>query len=82
MLRPITRRAWGILSAALALAAIPLALEAQTGQITGTVLDAETQAPMGTVQVFLQGTSHGALTGQDGRFTLSDVSPGRYTLVS
>jgi TonB-linked SusC/RagA family outer membrane protein len=34
------------------------------------------------VQVYLQGTSHGALTGQGGRFTLSDVEPGSYTVVA
>lgn len=59
------------------------ALEAQqAGTVTGLITDEVTLAPLPTVQVFLQGTSRGGLTNQEGRFTLNDVPPGSYTLVA
>src|SRR5690606_22472692 len=48
------------------------------GQITGSVVDAETLQPLATVQVFIQGTSIGALTGAGGQFTLVEVPAGTH----
>ncbi|HSM03929.1 MAG TPA: SusC/RagA family TonB-linked outer membrane protein [Longimicrobiales bacterium] len=59
---------------ALGLAALPAA--AQTGQIVGQVRDAATQRPLEAVQVFIQGTSVGALTNAAGRFLLLNVPAG------
>jgi len=52
------------------------------GQITGSVVDAETLQPLATVQVYIQGTSIGALTSGGGQFTISQVPPGTHTLVA
>ncbi len=53
-------------------------ISAQEGTITGTVVDAATQAPLGGVQVFLEDTDFGTLTGQNGQFTIGSVAPGTY----
>jgi TonB-linked SusC/RagA family outer membrane protein len=58
-------------------------LSAQTGgQITGRVVNIETGQPLGSVQVFLEGTSRGSITRADGTFTISDVPPGTYTVAT
>lgn len=62
--------------------AIPGVVQAQAGQVSGIVTDETTGGPLATVQIFLQGTSRGILTGQDGRYTLSDVPAGSYTLIA
>jgi len=60
----------------------PRALLAQeSGSITGRVVDAETQAPLSEVTVLIEGEDLGALTKSDGRFVISNVSPGSYVLV-
>jgi outer membrane receptor protein involved in Fe transport len=52
----------------------------ESGRISGEVVDAQTRAPVGQVQVFLQGTSYGTLTRQDGRFLMVNIPAGTYTL--
>ncbi|MEJ2540110.1 MAG: TonB-dependent receptor [Gemmatimonadota bacterium] len=59
---------------AMGAAALPAA--AQTGQIVGQVRDAASQRPLEAVQVFIQGTSTGALTNAAGRFLLLNVPAG------
>ena len=59
--------------------AVPVA--AQTATLTGTVLDAETEAPLPLANVVLSGTDRGATTSEAGRFAIRDLAPGRYTLV-
>ena len=44
---------------------------AQTRLIEGTVVDSLTQEPLGYVSVYLRGTTHGAMTDEDGKFSLS-----------
>jgi TonB-linked SusC/RagA family outer membrane protein len=58
----------------------PGLLSAQsTGQVTGTVTSA-TGTPMAGVRVGVSGTTLGATTGADGRFSISGVSAGNHTL--
>ena len=54
---------------------------AQTGQITGRVIDDQGQA-LGSVQISLDGTSLGALSNQEGRFLLLNVPNGIYTVTA
>ena len=58
----------------------PMSAEAQTGQITGTVVDAQSSAPLGEVQVFLVDQSLGGLSRSDGRFLILNVPVGSYEL--
>lgn len=69
------RRAFVIL---LALLGLPLSLAAQatTGTITGIVTAEDTRAPVTGVNVFVVGTSRNAITGADGRYVITNVSPG------
>ncbi|MBW3553857.1 MAG: SusC/RagA family TonB-linked outer membrane protein, partial [Gemmatimonadetes bacterium] len=62
----------------LLLAGAPAA--AQAGQLQGTVVSATTEEPLAGAQVFLEGTSLGALSNDDGRFLLLNVPTGDYTV--
>jgi TonB-dependent receptor len=52
-----------------------------TGVVMGRVLDASDGTPLWGVNVTVKGTSIGAATNDDGRFKISNVPPGRFTLV-
>jgi len=67
-----------LLVAALGLAAGPA--QAQQGTVTGTVVEADGAAPLPAVNVGLAGTSLGAATDETGRFTISNVPVGTYTV--
>jgi TonB-linked SusC/RagA family outer membrane protein len=82
MLRHFVRSCWRVVAATALAAAIPLGAQAQGGTVTGTVTDAETSAPLSTVQVAIQGTSIGALTSAQGEFSLTNVPPGTYTILA
>ncbi|MFQ6674895.1 MAG: TonB-dependent receptor domain-containing protein [Fidelibacterota bacterium] len=56
------------------------AVSAQTGKITGSVIDRETGEPLVGANVIVVGTSFGAATDTEGRFVILDVSPGTYSL--
>ena len=63
------------------LALAPTMLDAQqTGTIVGTVIDATSQRPLQSAQVFIPGTSVGSLTTQAGRFILLNVPSGAQTV--
>ena len=64
----------------LALVASAPALLAQTGTLTGRVLDSSTQEPLPGATVLLTGTSLGAATDLTGRFTLPAVPVDAYTV--
>jgi len=49
-------------------------INAQQGAVTGIVKDQSGQ-PIGGATVLVKGTTNGALTGTDGRFTLTNVAP-------
>ncbi len=53
---------------------------AQVGAIVGRVTDAKTQTALAGATVVVQGTSHSATTGGDGRYRIADVAPGMYTV--
>ncbi len=72
------RRLLRLLTAALAVALAPAALDAQSaGVITGQVTDRANQ-PLTQVQVLIAGTQRGSMTDQQGRFTIRDVPAGSH----
>ena len=76
----ITRMGAALLALAMA-GILPVAVEAQEqARISGQVQNSETGAPIGQVQIHLEGTGLGTLSNQTGRFTLLNVPPGDYTL--
>lgn len=50
------------------------------GDVTGTVTDRATHAPLPGVQVFVEGTPIGTLTDNAGRYTLSNLPDGQATI--
>jgi len=56
-------------------------VEALYGEITGRVLDAETRQPLAFVSVYLDSTTIGVSSANDGSFVLTRVPPGKYRLV-
>ncbi len=55
-------------------------LRGTKGKIAGTVIDEFGETLIG-VQVFIEGTTRGALTDVDGKFTIVNLDPGTYTVV-
>ncbi|HZD06212.1 MAG TPA: carboxypeptidase-like regulatory domain-containing protein, partial [Longimicrobiales bacterium] len=55
-------------------------VEGQEGSVTGTVIGATSRAPIDGAQVSLEGTNLGALTNAAGRYLITGVSPGTYTM--
>ena len=51
-----------------------------TGTVAGIVTDKETGEPIFYVAVLLEGTVLGAMTDNDGKFTIKDVKPGTYNV--
>ena len=51
-----------------------------TGTIVGTVTDSKTGKQLAYANVILLGTSMGAMTLEDGKFTIRGVPPGTYTV--
>jgi hypothetical protein len=73
-------RRWLVAMVLGALAA-PLAVaHAQTGKLTGVVLDEETGKPLEGVAVTIQGTTLGNLTNASGRYFIISAPPGRYSV--
>ena len=65
----------------LAVSAFPSALLAQAeGTVTGRITDQNTTLPVTDVQIVVVGTQRGAQTDQQGRFTISGLPAGTYTL--
>jgi TonB-linked SusC/RagA family outer membrane protein len=61
-------------------AVVPKADEARAEVITGHVTDAASGRPLPNVQVGIVGTTLGATTNAEGRFTIANVGPGAHTL--
>src|SRR5690606_12858993 len=64
---------WLVLGGMLAL---PAHANGQVGRVVGRVLGSGTSEPLASAQVFLEGTSVGALSGADGRYALGGVPAG------
>ncbi len=60
--------------------AAPLSAQAGTGIVTGRVLDSASQQPLVSATIRVVGTTSGALTRNDGSYTLSGLRPGPQTL--
>lgn len=54
--------------------------QVSTGSVAGRVSDSATRRALASAQVFIPGTTRGALTDQNGEFVLVNVSPGAATL--
>ena len=68
-----------VLVSLIATAVIGTSALAQTGRITGTVTSAEGAKPVSGAQVVIVGTTTGAVTRDDGRYTIT-ANPGTYTV--
>ena len=53
---------------------------AQSGKVTGTLLDANTKEPLIGATVGIKGTTIGAITNVDGNYLMLNVAPGTYVL--
>ncbi len=54
---------------------------AQTGELTGVILDGEISGePLPFADVYIEGTTKGTNTDMEGKFTISDIEPGVYTV--
>lgn len=60
---------------------IPCLAFAQTGNINGKVVDEKNQAMPG-VSISIAGTTKGASTDQSGKFSITNVQPGTYVVIS
>lgn len=61
---------------------IYLPVFAQTAQVRGRIISAETDEPIRGARVFLAETTLGAVTTSDGTFTLRNIPSGTYQLVT
>lgn len=57
-----------------------LAVSAQSGKVTGRVMDVKNNAPLAYASVVLEGTTLGANTDTAGNFTINNVATGSYVL--
>ena len=54
----------------------------QKGSIRGTVIDAETGEPLVGTAVYIEGTSLGVATDLEGSFTISNITPGKCSIIA
>ncbi|UCE07986.1 MAG: carboxypeptidase-like regulatory domain-containing protein, partial [bacterium] len=59
-----------------------MSIAESSNQISGQVVDQTTGKPLVGVNIIVQGTSFGAATDSDGRFTIQKIPPGIYTIVA
>ena len=57
-----------------------LTVQAQTGTIRGTIMDAKTNEPLIGASVLVEGTTNGAATDLDGNYVIQNVAAGTYVL--
>jgi TonB-dependent receptor len=56
-------------------------LAQNTGKITGKIIDQKTSETLIGATVSIEGTTKGAATDVEGRYSLSGIAPGRYTIL-
>lgn len=61
---------------------VVLPAHAQSGSISGVVMEADTETPLPGANVVIQGTQMGTTTDSRGEFEIEDVSPGDHTVVA
>lgn len=71
-----------VLGLTILLPAGPVAAQALQGSVTGRVTDQATSAPVASAEVFLQGTELSTLSDESGRYVLSGVPAGTYSVVA
>ncbi len=76
----MNRKVFAVTLALLCFAAVGMVWGATTGKITGVVSDTQTKEPLVGVSVSVEGTNLGAITDQDGKYTILNVPVGTYTL--
>ncbi|GAA4325160.1 hypothetical protein GCM10023149_27290 [Mucilaginibacter gynuensis] len=59
----------------------PVLTFAQSGTISGKVIDAESKTALPKASIFLTETSYGTSANDDGTFTLRGLKPGKYLLI-
>lgn len=59
---------------------LSIASFAQTGSVSGTVVDAVTQQPLMGTSIVVRGTNTGAVTDANGTYRLANLEPGTYML--
>ena len=67
-----------VTAAALLIGVASNSLAQDQGTITGRVIEANSNAPVASVQLQVVGTTRGAVTGEDGRFRIAGIRPGQY----
>ena len=60
--------------------ALPLAVLAQPGKITGKVIDAKTGRPLAGANILVVGTHFGATTDASGHYVIRNLPPGKYVI--
>jgi hypothetical protein len=69
-----------LLALAAALAASPGAWPQSPGEVRGSVVDARGGEPLARVEILLAGSDYRAVSDARGRFRISGIAPGQYTL--
>lgn len=67
-------------SAILTLIMFSFSLISQTSSITGVITDQYSNEPLEFVNIFISEAQKGAITDEQGRYTVSDLKPGFYTV--
>ncbi|MES2779759.1 MAG: TonB-dependent receptor [Bacteroidota bacterium] len=65
----------------LLISTVAMAVSAQTGRIAGKIIDKKTGEELIGVSVQIEGTSIGAATDFEGKFSINNVAPGTYNLI-
>ena len=53
---------------------------ANSGKVSGKVIDSKTGSALAGVNVFLESTSYGAATNEFGEYIINNIPPGNYTV--
>ena len=53
---------------------------ANSGKVSGKVIDSKTGDTLAGVNVFLEGTSYGAATNEFGEYVIINIPPGNYSI--
>lgn len=80
MTRFVSSRAHAVLFLVAVLLLAPESLRAQSANLSGTVVDAQTSLALPGARVRIDGLDRGAITGQNGRFVITGVPSGTHRL--